>query len=226
MKRTLFLNSSIAALLFSAAPCAFADGGIGNEVQDPQLRSCDSDVNGDAWVDFGDLLQVISDWGHCPQIGINWAEPESCASDTDGDGQVGWLDMLDVLANQGMSCNLILAAQSDDLGNRVRGQAGFGDGGAIQTSVDPSGRDIGDGRDPSGGGLSGGDFGNGVPGSQGFDNNGGPIASAAGGDFGNGVPSSQGFDNNGGPIESAAGRDLGDRVPQRQGTSHFTGKRD
>jgi len=234
MKRTFLFNSSIAALFFSAAPCALADDGIGNEAPEQQLRSCASDVNGDAWIDFGDLTQILADWGACPRSDFG-SEPVFCASDVNADGQVGWLDMLDVLANQGMSCDLILAAQGDDLGNQAPRSQGTDNGGPIETDVDPSGRGLGDGRD-AGQGLSGGSFDNRAPRSQGV-GHGGPIESAAGGDLGNQPPRSQGV-GTAGPIQTDVdpsggglgdGRDAGqglsggsfdNRAPRSQGTGH------
>ncbi len=51
------------------------------------------DVTGDGWVDFEDLLTVISAWGSCP------APPAECPADVTGDHQVGIDDLLTVLGN-------------------------------------------------------------------------------------------------------------------------------
>jgi hypothetical protein len=52
-----------------------------------------ADVDGDGFVDFADLLALLSSWGDCP------APPAECPTDVDGDGAVGFGDLLIVLAD-------------------------------------------------------------------------------------------------------------------------------
>jgi len=54
-------------------------------------REGDRDDDGD--VDLGDLMQILDDWGTCPE------PPDYCLSDLDGDGRVGLTDLLAVLGN-------------------------------------------------------------------------------------------------------------------------------
>jgi hypothetical protein len=51
----------------------------------------DGDVDGDGFVDFGDLLLVLAAWGPC-------ADP-CCGPDLDEDGATGFGDLLIVLAS-------------------------------------------------------------------------------------------------------------------------------
>ena len=51
------------------------------------------DGNGDGVVDVADLVQVILEWGPCPD------PPASCGADADGDGMVGVGDLVLVILN-------------------------------------------------------------------------------------------------------------------------------
>lgn len=51
------------------------------------------DVNGDALVDVGDLLEVINAWGPCPD------PPRECLADLDGDLDVNVVDLLIVISS-------------------------------------------------------------------------------------------------------------------------------
>lgn len=53
---------------------------------------CLADINGDAQVDFSDLLDVLADWGACTPV---------CNADLNGDDLVGFEDLLIVLAEYG-----------------------------------------------------------------------------------------------------------------------------
>ena len=53
------------------------------------------DATGDGFVDFDDLLSVLSSWGPCPGGGA------LCPADFDLDGNVGFTDLVTVLSNWG-----------------------------------------------------------------------------------------------------------------------------
>ena len=58
------------------------------------IPDCIGDLNADGTVDFGDLVQVLSDWGPCDAT-------VDCSSDVDGDDDVGFSDLLAVLSHYG-----------------------------------------------------------------------------------------------------------------------------
>ena len=51
------------------------------------------DIDGDGVVDFADLLEILSQWGPCPE------PPKACPGDLDGDGDVDFQDLLVLLSN-------------------------------------------------------------------------------------------------------------------------------
>ena len=55
---------------------------------------CPSDLDSDGEVTGGDLLELLSAWGACPD-----AAP--CPPDLDGDGQVDGADLLELLSAWG-----------------------------------------------------------------------------------------------------------------------------
>ena len=52
---------------------------------------CVADFNGDAEVDFDDLMMLLSSWGWCP----------GCSTDIDGSGTVEFDDLLELLSSWG-----------------------------------------------------------------------------------------------------------------------------
>ena len=61
-----------------------------------ELVPCiDGDATGNGYVDVEDLVDVISNWGQCPD------SPASCLGDTDGDDVVGVGDLVSVIENWG-----------------------------------------------------------------------------------------------------------------------------
>jgi len=53
------------------------------------------DVNGDGSVNVTDLLNLLGNWGTCPE------PPDLCPTDTNGDGEVNVTDLLNLLGNWG-----------------------------------------------------------------------------------------------------------------------------
>ena len=55
---------------------------------------CPGDADSSGWVEFDDLLFVLSFWGMCP-------EDTPCTGDLDDSGEVGLTDLLTILSNWG-----------------------------------------------------------------------------------------------------------------------------
>lgn len=69
---------------------------------------CPADMDGDAWVAFGDLLHVLGAWGGCA----------GCPEDLDGDLNVGFSDVLVLLGEWG-PCAIEAGPPNDDCADAV-----------------------------------------------------------------------------------------------------------
>ena len=63
----------------------------GSYTLEPAPPACPADINNDASVDFGDLVQLISKWGNCPD----------CPEDINSDGEVNFTDLLQITSTWG-----------------------------------------------------------------------------------------------------------------------------
>ncbi|MCP3902058.1 MAG: hypothetical protein GY715_00355 [Planctomycetes bacterium] len=79
IRRIVMAGFAAGALLLAAAPVGGA-------------APCPEDLNGDNEVGFGDVLQVIANWGPCPEI---------CPEDLSGNGVVDFADILFLISAWG-----------------------------------------------------------------------------------------------------------------------------
>ena len=78
-----FIVGAVLAAALAWTPAALAgDGG----------EPCEGDINGDGIVNVQDLLEVVFNFGECP-------EDEPCPADLNGDGVVGPADLALLLGN-------------------------------------------------------------------------------------------------------------------------------
>jgi hypothetical protein len=103
------------ALPTGAAPHDSPDVDLGNggDPPPPPVITCAQDVDGDGYVGFQDVMNVLLDWGECPIVPKSPAEPvigddagrrECSRADVDGDKRVGVMDLILVLDAYGFHC--------------------------------------------------------------------------------------------------------------------------
>ena len=105
------------ALGMTSAIASPPQGSIGDTVPgaDP---TCVQDVDGDGYVGFKDVVELLFDWGECPIVPPSKspgfdddsdktsAETRECSrADVDGNGIVGIVDLLLVLQAYGFHCD-------------------------------------------------------------------------------------------------------------------------